>query len=526
MPNKKMKIIPARRHIGRKPVPFEEDIPKLRVAAYCRVSTEYEEQNSSYQTQVSHYTNYILNHDGWDLVNVYADDGISGTNTKKREQFNQMIEDCMAGKIDLIITKSISRFARNTLDCLHYIRQLKEKNIAVYFEKENIKTTDAKGEVLLTIMASLAQQESQSLSQNVKLGLQYRYQQGKVMVNHNWFLGYTKDEEGHLIVDPEQAKIVKRIYYEYLEGYSCKQIARRLTTDGIPNGAGNTKWGDSNIASILKNEKYIGDALLQKSYTIDFLTKKRIRNQGIMPQYYIKDDHEAIIPKDLFRRVQEERKRRRAGIKVPCGKTRHYNNRTCFSLKVFCGRCGDIYHRVAYNYSDENGQVVKWLCMTGHDHDLVTCHGRAISERQLKEVCLRAFNKIIEPNKIFQAKLQNNIRHAINQVNEEQATKLDRELDRLQILLINQTPHSKDYDKISDEFNRIQQQRDELQLTLDRQNEVVQKNVNLQNFIDINSKQLNEFDEHLVRQLIKKITIQETYCEVEFQNGDSIKINL
>ncbi|QLL70459.1 recombinase family protein [Lactobacillus sp. 3B(2020)] len=526
MPNKKMKIIPARRHIGSKPVPFEEDIPKLRVAAYCRVSTEYEEQNSSYQTQVSHYTNYILNHDGWDLVNVYADDGISGTNTKKREQFNQMIEDCMAGKIDLIITKSISRFARNTLDCLHYIRQLKEKNIAVYFEKENIKTTDAKGEVLLTIMASLAQQESQSLSQNVKLGLQYRYQQGKVMVNHNWFLGYTKDEEGHLIVDPEQAKIVKRIYYEYLEGYSCKQIARRLTTDGIPNGAGNTKWGDSNIASILKNEKYIGDALLQKSYTIDFLTKKRIRNQGIMPQYYIKDDHEAIIPKDLFRRVQEERKRRRAGIKVPCGKTRHYNNRTCFSLKVFCGRCGDIYHRVAYNYSDENGQVVKWLCMTGHDHDLVTCHGRAISERQLKEVCLRAFNKIIEPNKTFQAKLQNNIRHAINQVNEEQATKLDRELDRLQILLINQTTHSKDYDKISDEFNRIQQQRDELQLTLDRQNEVVQKNVNLQNFIDINSKQLNEFDEHLVRQLIKKITIQETYCEVEFQNGDSIKINL
>ena len=211
MPNKKMKIIPARRHIGSKPFPFEEDIPKLRVAAYCRVSTEYEEQNSSYQTQVSHYTNYILNHDGWDLVNVYADDGISGTNTKKREQFNQMIEDCMAGKIDLIITKSISRFARNTLDCLHYIRQLKEKNIAVYFEKENIKTTDAKGEVLLTIMASLAQQESQSLSQNVKLGLQYRYQQGKVMVNHNWFLGYTKDEEGHLIVDPEQAKIVKRI---------------------------------------------------------------------------------------------------------------------------------------------------------------------------------------------------------------------------------------------------------------------------------------------------------------------------
>lgn len=186
-----MKIIPARRHIGSKPGPFEEDIPKLRVATYCRVSTEYEEQNSSYQTQVSHYTNYILNHDGWNLVKVYADDGISGTNTKKREQFNQMIEDCMAGKIDLIITKSISRFARNTLDCLQYIRKLKDKNIAVYFEKENIKTTDAKGEVLLTIMASLAQQESQSLSQNVKLGLQYRYQQGKTIIG-SWATLKTK----------------------------------------------------------------------------------------------------------------------------------------------------------------------------------------------------------------------------------------------------------------------------------------------------------------------------------------------
>lgn len=526
MPNKKMKIIPARRRVGSNPDLIGEETPKLRVAAYCRVSTEYEEQNSSYQTQVSHYTNYILNHDGWDLVKVYADDGISGTNTKKREQFNQMIEDCMNGKIDLIITKSISRFARNTLDCLQYIRKLKDKNIAVYFEKENIKTTDAKGEVLLTIMASLAQQESQSLSQNVKLGLQYRYQQGKVQVNHHWFLGYTKDEEGHLIVDPKQAKTVKRIYYEYLEGYSCKQIARRLTAEGIPNGAGNTKWTDSNIASILRNEKYIGDALLQKSYTIDFLTKKRIRNQGIMPQYYIKDNHEAIIPKDLFRRVQEERKRRRAGVKVPCGKTRHYNNRTCFSLKVFCGRCGDIYHRVAYNYSDEHGQVVKWLCITGHDHDLVTCHGRPISERQLKEVCLAAFNQIIKPNKAFRAKLQRNISHAINQVNEEKATQLDRELDRLQILLVNQSPHSKSYEKIANEFAKAQQQRDELQTILDQQNEEIEKNVNLQKFIDANSKQLNKFDEHLVRQLIKKITIQETYCDVEFQNGDSLKINL
>ncbi|MCL8204191.1 recombinase family protein [Ligilactobacillus agilis] len=524
MPNKKMKIIPARRHIGSKPMPFEEDIPKLRVAAYCRVSTEYEEQNSSYQTQVSHYTNYILNHDGWDLVKVYADDGISGTNTKKREQFNQMIKDCMAGKIDLIITKSISRFARNTLDCLQYIRKLKDKNIAVYFEKENIKTTDAKGEVLLTIMASLAQQESQSLSQNVKLGLQYRYQQGKVQVNHNWFLGYTKDEEGHLIVDPEQAKTVKRIYYEYLEGYSCKQIARRLTADGIPNGAGKTKWGDSNIASILKNEKYIGDALLQKSYTVDFLTKKRIRNQGIMPQYYIKDDHEAIIPKELFRRVQEERKRRREGIKVPCGKTRHFNNTSCFSQKVFCGNCGDIYQRIFYTTSGE--KRTRWRCLSIHDHDLPNCLGRTIAEEELKAVCMEAFNEIIQAGRKFQRQLQNNFSKAINQVNEEQLNKLDRELDRLQILLINKTPNSSDYEKLADEIARVQYERDTTEETIGKQMDAAQKHVELQNFITKNSKKLTNFDEHLVRQLIEKITIFETYSLVEFKNGDSVKINL
>lgn len=192
----------------------------------------------------------------------------------------------MAGNIDMVITKSISRFARNTLDCLQYIRQLKDKNIPVYFEKEAINTLDAKGEVLITIMASLAQQESQSMSQNIKLGLQYRYQQGKVQVNHNRFLGYTKDDNGHLIIDPEQAEIVKRIYREYLEGSSMDKIADGLMADGILTGAGKTKWHTSTINKILRNEKYMGDALLQKTYTTDFLTKKRIKNNGTVPQYY------------------------------------------------------------------------------------------------------------------------------------------------------------------------------------------------------------------------------------------------
>lgn len=210
----------------------------------------------------------------------------------------------------MIITKSISRFARNTLDCLKFIHQLKDKNIPVYFEKESINTMDAKGEVLLTIMASLAQQESQSMSQNIKLGLQYRYQQGHVQVNHNHFLGYTKDADRNLVIDPEQAETAKRIYREYMEGYMDK-IAAGPMADGILTGAGKTKWWTSTINKILRNEKYIGDALLQKNYITDFLSKTRIKNNGTVPQYYVESNHEAIIPKEIFMQVQEELIRRR-----------------------------------------------------------------------------------------------------------------------------------------------------------------------------------------------------------------------
>lgn len=206
-------FIPARRQIGNTVKQSEK--PKLRVAAYCRVSTDSDEQATSYEAQIDHYTKFIEANAEWTLAGIYADDGISGTNTKKRDEFNKMIDECEAGNIDMIITKSISRFARNTLDCLKYIRQLKDKNIPVFFEKENINSMDSKGEVLLTIMASLAQQESQSLSQNVKMGIQYRYQQGKVVINAKRFLGYTKDADGNLIIEPKEAEIVKRIFREF-----------------------------------------------------------------------------------------------------------------------------------------------------------------------------------------------------------------------------------------------------------------------------------------------------------------------
>jgi site-specific DNA recombinase len=246
--NKNVMIIPAIKRVGNSRK--EDETPKLRVAAYCRVSTDSDEQASSYGVQIEHYTEFIKKNSEWEFAGIFADDGISGTNTKNRDEFNRMIDECMAGKIDMVITKSISRFARNTLDCLQYIRKLKDKNVAVYFEKENINTLDAKGEIMLTIMASLAQQESQSLSQNVKLGYQYRYQQGEVMVNCSRFLGYTKDENKRLVIVPEEAEIVKRIYREYLEGSSMDKIKKGLEADGILTGAGKKRWHTSTIRKI------------------------------------------------------------------------------------------------------------------------------------------------------------------------------------------------------------------------------------------------------------------------------------
>ena len=241
---KNITVIPARKTAKGVPLASQQ---KLKVATYCRVSTDSDEQATSYDAQIKYYTELIENNPEWTLAGIFADEGISGTNTKKRDEFNRMIEECKAGNIDMVLTKSISRFARNTLDCLKYIRMLKEKGIAVYFQKENINTLDAKGEVMITIMASLAQQESESISKNVKLGIDFRNKQGKVQVNHNRFLGYTKDTEGHLIVDPEQAEVVKRIYREYLEGVSMDMICHGLETDGILTGAGNRKWHTSTV---------------------------------------------------------------------------------------------------------------------------------------------------------------------------------------------------------------------------------------------------------------------------------------
>ncbi len=513
-------VIPAKRQVGNNIKKAEK--PKLRVAAYCRVSTDSDEQATSYEAQIEHYTEYISKNPEWVLAGIFADDGITGTNTKKRDEFNRMIEECHDGNIDMIITKSISRFARNTLDCLKYIRELKDLNISVFFEKESINTMDAKGEVLLTIMASLAQQESQSLSQNVKLGIQYRYQQGKVQINHNRFLGYTKDADGNLVIEPEQAEIVRRIYREYLQGLSMDKIAAGLEADGILTGAGKTKWHTSTINKILRNEKYIGDALLQKTYTTDFLTKKRIKNNGTVPQYYVEGDHEPIIPKDIFLLVQEELVRRRVVHTSDNGKRHCYSCKHCFSQIVICDECGEFYRRVHWN--NRGSKSIVWRCCSRLDNTGHACHSRTVNETLLEQVVIDAINRVLCQKDDFLQTLRANIATVVLQGDVLSPEVIDERLSKLQKELLKKVNQKDDYDAIADEILRLRDQRRQAEVDSVIKDEQMKQIRDLQDFVKNQPSTITEFDETLVSRLIAKITVFDNHFTVDFKSGITINI--
>ena len=518
---KNVMIIPAKKQVGNI-ARQQEEKPKLRVAAYCRVSTDTEEQATSYEAQIAHYTEYIQKNPEWEFAGVYADDGISGTNTKKRSEFNRMIEDCEAGNIDMIITKSISRFARNTLDCLKYIRQLKEKNIPVFFEKESINTMDAKGEVLITIMASLAQQESQSLSQNVKLGLQFRYQNGQVQVNHNHFLGYTKDENGNLIIDPDQAEVVKRIYREYLEGYSMDKIAKGLEADEILTGAGKTIWWSSTINKILRNEKYIGDALLQKTYTTDFLSKTRVKNNGIVPQYYVEGNHEAIIPKDIFLRVQDELVRRRVVKTSANGKKRSYSCNHCFAQIVICGDCGEMFRRIHWN--NRGCKSVVWRCISRLESTGLECHARTVNETVLENMVVQTINTLLGDKSTFQAQLQQNIAKVIRDAGKTTADGIDEQLMELQKELLKKANNKEAYDEIADQIFKLREHREKCTVDTAARDAQIERINDLQDYIKKQRTDLESFDETLVKRWLGQITVWDDHFTVELKSGLKIDI--
>lgn len=515
---KNMTVIPPKPQKGNSAT--KKEVKRLRVAAYCRVSTDNEEQASSYEAQIQHYEEFIKTNPEWEFVGVYADEGISATSTKNREQFNAMIEDCKAGKIDMIFTKSISRFARNTLDCLKYIRLLKEMNIPVFFEKESINTMDAKGEVLITIMASLAQQESESLSKNTKMGIQYRFQQGKVMVNTRNFLGYDKDEDGHLIINPAEAETVKRIFREYLEGASCMKIARGLERDGIRTARDNPRWHDSTVRKILENEKYMGDALLQKTYTIDFLNKKRGRNNGTLPQYYIEDDHEAIIPKELFMSVQEEMARRSSERDMN-GKRQGFSANHAFSHIVTCECCGEHFRRLHWN--NRGKKTIVWRCKTRLE-DKTRCSARTVSEDTLQEAFVEAINEMLDNSDEYLKKLESNLKTAVSLANPQSAEALAERMRQLQQELIDRTESGENYDELAEEILRIRELQEQSNMDSVIKAEHNKRIRELRAFIRSQPHGIMEFDETLVKHLVERVTVFGDYLVFRFRSGMEIVV--
>lgn len=378
-----VRIIPAQQNMAEGGMPGDDR--ELRVAAYARVSTDGEDQETSYDAQIAHYTEYISGHPGWVFAGVFADEGISGTSTAKREQFIKLIKACEDGEIDMVITKSISRWARNTIDSLNYIRKLKDLGIPVLFEKEGINTMGTTGELLITIMSSLAQQESQSISQNVRIGLQYGFQKGKPMLVHTRFLGYTKQRgDMALSIVPEEADIVRMIFRDFVEGYSLGEIAHDLTERGIQTPGNGKKWQLSTLQSMLKNEKYMGDLLLQKTYVADFLTKKSKKNDGRFPQYYVENAHPPIVPKEIFMRVQGTMLQMEYEKQVN-GKHSQLSNKNALFGKIVCSECGERYKRYK-----ENGALI-WRCCT-RILNRNGCAGRVIMEEEVTGAMVQAFN--------------------------------------------------------------------------------------------------------------------------------------
>lgn len=378
-----VKYIPATkmRHSG---APIESKT-KRRVAGYARVSTDSDEQLTSYEAQVDYYTQFIRKNPDWEFVGVYTDEGISALNTRHREGFNRMIADALEGKIDLIVTKSVSRFARNTVDSLTTIRKLKDYGVEVFFEKENIWTFDGKGELLLTIMSSLAQEESRSISDNITWGQRKRFADGKVNMPFSSFLGYRRGKDGKPEIDPEEAELVRLIYRLFMGGKTITGIATYLTQQGIPTPRKKARWRDSTVESILTNERYKGDALLQKQFTVDFLNKKMKNNEGEVPQYYVTDSHPAIIDRTEWELVQAEMARRKE-------KGNHQNSLNVFSSKIYCGQCGSYYGSKVWHSTDKYRKVV-WRCNGKYERQ-TRCSTKHLTDDEIKRLFISAVSKL------------------------------------------------------------------------------------------------------------------------------------
>ena len=390
----KVITIPAKPEVAR----WQAVQRQLRVAAYCRVSTDDEEQLTSYEAQQNYYTDKIMTNREWTMAGIFADEGITGTSARKRPEFLKMIRLCKQKKIDIVLTKSISRFARNTVDCLNYIRALRELGIAVIFEKENINTLEADSEILITMLGAFAQAESESISANVRWGKRQAMREGKTIIQYNRLYAYEKGEDGKPKIIQEQADVVRSIYDQYLSGASLRMIKDRLEAEQIPNVTGGSQWTITAIRSILTNEKYCGDVLLQKTYISDCISRKVIRNTGQLPMYLVQNHHEGIVERKTFDAVQAEMARRSAG-KSPSKKNAStgmtsYASKYALSERLVCGECGTLYRRCTW--SKQGRKRIVWRCVSRLDYGTKYCHNSpTLDEEPLQKAILAAINSVM-----------------------------------------------------------------------------------------------------------------------------------
>ena len=531
MLEKTITVIPANPMLG----DLRKRKQKLRVAAYCRVSTEEEEQQNSFEVQVNYFTEKISNHKDWELAGIFADEGISGVRTKKRDQFNEMIELCRKKKIDLVLTKSISRFARNTLDCIKYVRILKSWGIPVIFEKENVDTANMNSEMILTCLSSFAQAESESISGNVTKGIRMGYRQGRFPFRYTGF-GYKKGNNGKPEIIPKDAETILLIAQSFLNGDSLKTIKERLEGLEIPSPTGAAIWSKETILRILQNEKFAGDVLLQKTYTSNFLEGKVKKNNGELPQYYIQNNHPAIIPRDMFFQIQGELTRRRN--KKPANTKKSKTNRGRFTSKyalserLVCGNCGCNFRRVTWNIHGRK-QIV-WRCINRLEFGKQSCgNSPSISEESLHQAILEALQSLIQGDQNeMAATLQDTLANCIARENnnispiimENKINELEKEFDRLLVLAVDENEIiDRKLQQIGEALLKIKQEKKQMEHAAKQSNVLQIKAKEVMNLISAEKLNLTEYSDVLVYRVIERVTvISKEEIRIRFVGGYEI----
>ena len=521
---KKVKTIPATLDIMTA-VPLGEPV-KRRTACYARVSTDHEDQANSYEAQVDYYTNYIKSRSDLEFVSVYADEGISGTSTAHRKGFNKMVEDALAGKIDLILTKSVSRFARNTVDSLTTIRKLKEVGCEVFFEKENIWTFDSRGELLISIMSSLSQEESRSISLNTTWGQRKRMADGKVSVPFGRFMGYDRGEDGSLVINEEQAVVIRKIYAYFLQGMTTNMIAKKLTQEGIKTPGGKEKWYKTTVKSILTNEKYRGDALLQKTFTTDYLTKKKKVNEGEVPQYYVENDHNAIIDPAVFDRVQREMQNRidrKGSVHI-------------FSGRIICGECGGCYGSKVWHSNDKYRRVI-WQCNHKFDGEQ-KCYTPHLTEDQIQNAFLIAANKAIkgrdEAIAAFEAAKDTVFdTTALEKDAEETESEMQVIADRVQALIrenaaiaIDQEDYRRRFSEMSERYDEAKNRYENLKAAISEKNTRLATIDDYMKLLKKQGDKIPEFSAELWCGMVESVTVYKDKTIFTFRGGRKESVTL